>query len=56
MTDQLDLFTYDKPRAEDSIIRCKDCAKYFRNDQSARQCRYSGNDEGFCFMAERKKE
>lgn len=62
MTDQLDLFTYDKPK--ENIIRCKDC-KYFEPHYKP----YKGNEymncmiqegmlepypDGFCSYAKRK--
>ena len=38
------------------VIRCKDCKRFYQNDQSASQCKYSGNKDGYCFIAERKEE
>lgn len=40
----------------DEVIRCKDCKRFYANDGTASQCRYSGNKEGYCFMAERKED
>ena len=62
MTDQLDLFTYDKPK--ETIIRCKDC-QYFEPHYKP----YKGNEymncmtqngilepypEGYCSYAKKK--
>lgn len=64
MTDQLDLFTYDKPRAEDCIIRCKDCKHFAPQYKPVKGEPYPNcmiqegmlepHPEGYCSYAERK--